>query len=270
MRRKKRRRILGPWVAAVLLLAAAVALLLVNTVFVVRNVQVVGSGSLAAEDVLRVSGIRMGARLGSVDEEYVRECVEDDGRMAFVGLERRLPSRLILTVRQRTKDALILQGGKVLVLDSDGYVVEITDRLPEGSIPYVTGLKPSGYQQGRQLDTADGRVACMKAVIESAKAHGAMPYIAEINLSDTNDLRVITRTGMAVMLGDAQNMDNKIIWMAGAVADLEARGETTGRLDVTSGSKADYLPPEKVEEEVFEGELVREGTEVGSSEAPAS
>ena len=261
---------MGPWVAAVLLLAAALALLLVNVVFVVRQVQVVGGGSIAAEDVLRVSGIRMGARLSAVDAEYVREHVEDDGRLAFVSLERRLPDRLILTVRQRTKDALILQGGKVLVLDSDGYVVEITDRLPEAGIPYVTGLKPSGYQLGRQLDATDGRVACMKAVVEAAKARGATAYISEVNLSDTNDLRVITRTGMTVLLGDSGNMENKMIWMAGALADLEARGETIGRLDVASGSKADYLPPERNEEPEFEGELVREGTEVGISEAPAS
>ena len=261
---------MGPWAAAVLLLAAAVALLLVNVVFVVRQVQVVGGGSIAAEDVLRVSGIRMGARLSAVDGEYVRACVEDDGRLAFVSLERRLPDRLILTVRPRTRDALILQGGKVLVLDSDGYVVQITDRLPEESIPYVTGLKPSGYQLGRRLDATDGRVDCMKAVVEAARARGATAYISEINLSDTNDLRLITRTGMTVLLGDSRNMENKMIWMAGALADLEARGETTGRLDVASGSKADYLPPEKAEEPEFEGELVREGTEVGNLEAPAS
>ena len=270
MRRKKRRRAIGPWVASVLLLTAAVALLLVNVVFVVRDVQVSGSGSIAADDVLRASGIRLGARLGAVDEAHVRECVENDGSLAFVSLQRRLPNHLILTVRQRTRDALLLQGGKVLVLDSDAYVIEITDRLPDGNLPYVTGMKASGYQQGRQLDTTDGRVACLKAVVEAARSQSATAYIAEINLSDTNDLRVITRTGLTVMLGDSGNMDNKMIWMAGAVADLEARGETTGRLDVASGSKADYLPPEKVAEPEIEGELVREGTEVGNQEISGS
>ena len=269
MRRKKRRRSIGPWVASILLLAAAVLFLLWKVVFVVRDVQVVGSGSLSAEDVLRVSGIRLGARLNAVDEEHVRECVESDGRLAFVSLERRLPNRLILTVRQRSRDAVVLQGGKVLVVDSDGYVVEVTDRLPESGIPYVTGLKPSSYQLGRQLDTADGRVACLKAILEAAKARGASAYIAEIDVTRTNNLRVITRTGLTVILGDSGNMENKMTWMAGAVADLEARGETTGRLDVASGNKADYLPPEQKEPE-FEGELVREGTEVGNSETSGS
>ena len=62
-------------------------------------------------------------------------------------------------------------------------------------------------------------------------------------MSDTADLRIVTRTGMTVRLGNFDNMDNKIAWMAGALADLENRGETGGQLDVSSGTKADYMPP---------------------------
>ena len=45
---------------------------------------------------------------------------------------------------------------------------------------------------------------------------------------------------MRVDLGNSENMNNKIIWMAGTLKDLEARGETSGTLDVSSGNKADY------------------------------
>ena len=44
-----------------------------------------------------------------------------------------------------------------------------------------------------------------------------------------------------ISLGDAENMNNKVIWMVGALQDLESRGETLGVLDVSSGSKADFL-----------------------------
>lgn len=242
MRKRGKRRAATPWLAAILLLAAALAVLVSRSVFVVREVQVAGNGAVPAQEVVRMSGIRLGSGMGAVDAARVADGVENDGRLAFVSLERRLPGRMLLTVRERTRDALILQAGKVLVLDTDGYVIEMTDRLPGENIPYVTGLKPSGYIQGRQLDTADGRLACMKTVVEALKAQGATAYASEINVSDVNDLRIITRTGMTVRLGGRENMTNKIIWMAGALADLEARGETGGQLDVASGSKADYRP----------------------------
>lgn len=231
-----------PWLIAVVVVLAALWLLLTNAVFVVRDVQVVGAGEIPESDVRHLSGIRLGSRIFSVDENRVRLDVESDGRVAFVGLSRRLPNRVVLTVRPRTKDAVILQGGKILVLDSDGYVVAVTDRLPDANAVYVTGLRASAYLLGRQLDTVDGRCGCMKVVLEALKARGATAYAAELSVADTANLKLITRTGITVLLGNSENMENKITWMAGALADLEARGETTGQLDVSSATKADYAP----------------------------
>lgn len=241
MRRKKKQ---SPWplLAAIAVLGVALWLLLANVVFVVRGVQVEGAGEIPASDVLRLSGIRLGSPMGRVKVEEVKHDVEGDGRLAFVSLEKRYPSQLLLTVRPRSHDAVMLQGGWTLVLDSDGYVAGIVERIPEGQMPYVSGLRASYYQLGRQLDTADGRVAAMGVILEALKARGAMGYASEISVENLEDLRIISRTGVTVLLGSAENMSDKIAWMAGALADLEARGERGGKLDVVSGTKADYIP----------------------------
>ena len=67
-------------------------------------------------------------------------------------------------------------------------------------------------------------------------------YVSEISVADIADLRIVTRTGLNVALGDAGNIPSKIAWMASAVADLESRGEAAGQLDVASGTRADFLP----------------------------
>ncbi len=248
MRRRKKSPVL-PLIAVAVLLAGALWLLLANAVFVVRDIQIVGAGSVPEADVRHLSGIRLGTRLRSVDAERVRLDVESDGRVAFVGLEKHFPNRVVLTVRPRSLDALVLiaGAGKVLVLDSDAYVAQITDRLPDAVIPYVTGLRTQSYMLGRQLETADGRCASMKAVVEALKANEATAYASEVNVADSADLRIITRKGTTVLLGNAEDMERKIAWMAGALADLEARGENGGTLDVSSGTKADYRPRESAE-----------------------
>ena len=244
MPRKRKRRSVIPWLVLTAAAALAVWLLLANVVFVVRDIQVVGAGSIPEADVRKLSGIQLGRRLSALDEAEVAKCVESDGRLAFVSLERHLPNRVVLAVRPRSRDALVLiaGAGRVLVLDSDGFVVEVTSRLPDAVIPYVSGLRVPNYVLGKQLDTADGRCGCMTAVLEALKANGATAYASEISVADTADLRIITRKGTTVLLGDKSNMDRKIAWMGGALADLEARGENGGRLDVSSGNKADYTP----------------------------
>lgn len=242
MSKKRKKHSIIPWLIAVLILAAALWALLANAVFVVRDVQVVGAGEVPEADVRHLSGIRLGARMSALDEAKIHLDVESDGRVAFVGLERKFPNRVVLTVRPRTMDALIIQAGKILVLDSDAYVVAVADSLPSGQVVYVTGIRASNYALGRQLDLADGRCAAMKAVVEALKQQGATGYVSELNVTNTADLRLISRTGATVLLGDASDMDAKVAWLAGALSDLQARGEGGGTLDVSSGTKADYRP----------------------------
>lgn len=216
-------------------------LLLTNYVFLIRNVQVVGAGDMSEADVVRLSGIPLGGRLNAVDKAALRAKLESTGRLAFVSAEKKYPDTVVLTVRQRSRDAITLQAGKLLVLDSDGYVVSVGDVAPEDGMPYVMGLKFSTYRLGKQIDAPESRLNAMKAVLEALKAHNALGYVSEINLEHLSDIELIARKGIVVSLGDADNMNNKIIWMVGALQDLESRGETLGRLDVSSGSKADFL-----------------------------
>ena len=188
MKKKRRRRSVAPWLVAIAVLAVALWILLANVVFVVRDVTVVGAGEIPEADVRRLSGIHLGTRINAVDEQRVRLDVESDGRLAFVSLEARLPSRVVLTVRPRTLDAIILQAGKILVLDSDGYVVQVAERLPNGNVPYVTGIKAAYYTLGRQLDVSSATKAdyTPPARDESEEAQATPEPTAEAVLDGTS------------------------------------------------------------------------------------
>ncbi len=245
MRRRKAPRRIAPgavFTALIVLaiIAGLVYLALNQWVFVVRNVVVNGSGDIPAEEVIRLSHIPMGGKLGKIDAEQLAHQIESDGRIAFESLEVDYPNTAIINVRKRTHDAITLQGSKILVMDSDGYVISVHDQVPAESAPYVTHLKISAYTIGRQIDAEPDRLAGMKAVTEAVKALGAAPYVSEINVDDPRHLQIISRTGIYVQLGDHTNMENKINWMVGALRDLESRGQTSGVLDVASGTKADF------------------------------
>ena len=215
---------------------------LTNYVFVVRNVEVEGAGNLSPEAVIRASGIRLGTKLNALNDVAIKANVDALGTLAFVELQRRYPVTARLVVRQRTHDAVTLQAGKLLTLDSDGYVVSASETLPEQALPLVTGLRASTFRLGRQLDAAPSRLTAMKAVLEALRAKRAAIYVSEVDVDYPTDIQLITRTGMTVLLGGAENMEKKIVWMVATLQDLERRGETLGRLDVSSGTKADYLP----------------------------
>lgn len=237
---RRRRRALK-WLLAIPVAALAIWLILTHYVFLIRDVEVVGAGDISASDVVRLSGIPLGGRMNALDSTTLRNNLESDGRLAFVSADKRYPNTVVLTVRGRSRDAIILQAGKLLVLDSDGYVVSVGESAPEDGMPYVLGLKATAYRLGRRVDAPETRLRVMKTVLEALKAQNAMDFVSEINLERLSDIELIARKGIVVSLGDSDNMTNKVIWMVGALQDLESRGETLGRLDVSSGSKADFL-----------------------------
>ena len=245
MRRRHRRRSL--WILPlILVLVILTAILLLRFVFVVRSVEVHGeTASLTRESVVRTARMGFGASIFAVDEEDIRRRIDSTGLLKLEEVEVHLPHTVVITVRPRSRDAMLLHMGKIRVLDEDAFVIESLDEVPDMDLIYVSGLHIQNYTTGEQLRADEDQLEAYCAAVQAIKEHAAGVYVSELILSNPGEISIITRTGITVELGNARNMSDKIAWMKSAVADLESRGETGGTLDVRSGTKADYRIPVK-------------------------
>lgn len=228
---------------AAILAAAVLAVVLLKFVFVVRGVEYEGASNLDIDAITRASGVRLGGSIFSVDREKVRQNVDALGEVTLEEVRTRLPSTVVLRVRARDAAGMFLYSGGLVVLDEAGYVMRRVDQVPDEDLVYVTGLHVIQCRAGALLEAEKGQTEGYAAVTQALRQHGAQAYVSELNVEDPEDIRILTRTGVTVKLGGAENMNNKIAWMRTAVADLETRRETGVTLDVQSGTKADILRP---------------------------
>ena len=239
MRRKRRHS--RAWIPLLfLVLLAIAAVVLMRYVFVVRNVELSGNQAASNETVIRAARIGLGASIFNVDEARIREGVNALGTIRLDTVEVRYPDTIILKVSERKRDAMLLHMGEIRLLDEECCLVESVENVPDTDLIYVNGMTVTNMTPGAPLQAKEGQVEAYCAIMQAINANSANPYVSEIELSDVTNLRLITRTGITVELGDMQNMQNKIAWMKSAVADLDQRGEGGGTLDVRSGNKADY------------------------------
>lgn len=227
-------------VLAFLLLAGAVWLFLDRSVFVIRDVEVACDGEADAQSVIRTSGVELGARMRALDADKVARAVESTGQYAFVSVERSYPSTVLLTVRVRVPAAMAETGGLVVLMDENGYVISATPEAPDADAVYVTGLDVGSYAVGKQVSADRDKLSAMARVIGALNDADAKGYVSELNVADVNGLYIYSRTGICVDLGDESDMGDKAVLMKYVLQDLESRGETSGRLDVSSGDKADF------------------------------
>ncbi len=230
----------GFFVLAFLLLAAAVWMFLDRSVFVIRNVEVVSDQTVDEQDVIRISGVEMGTRMRALDPDKIARGIESTGAYAFVSAEKKYPSSVRLTVRKRVPAAMAEVGGLVVLMDADGCVISATPEAPDADAVYVTGIDIGAYIVGQLVDADADRIEAMREVIAALEKGDANAYVSELNVSDVNELYIYSRTGIYVALGNDGEMDKKIVLMKYVLQDLESRGETSGRLDVSSGDKADF------------------------------
>lgn len=236
-RGKNRKYILA--LAILLVLVGACAILL-RYVFVVRNVIVQGDVDASDEEITRIASIQFGSSIFSVDPQSIENNVNATGLWRLDQVRLRYPDTVELTVGKRDRSAMLLHMGKIQVLDEQGYLVESLSEVPATDLIYISGLNVMQCRTGEQLRTDSGQIEAYCALMQALNAQGAAMYASEINLSDPQDIRLITRNGITVLFGDAEEMMDKVAWMKSAVADLESRGEGGGTLDVRSATKADY------------------------------
>lgn len=220
--------------------ALAVFLFLDFNVLVVKNVVVETDAQADEQTIIRSSGIRMGGKMRKLDTERLRREIERSGEWKCVSIEKDWPSTVVMTVVKRECAAFTEVNGNIALLDREGNVISVGQSVPEGMFLYVTGLSPRDAIPGMQLGSETVRLQAMTAVYDALAAQNAMEYVSELNVENRNSLYLYSRTGVLVSLGDSENMEAKIVWMKYALADLESRGETAGRLDVSSGTQADY------------------------------
>ena len=243
---KKKRGSPGTGLLVILIMTVlsvlAVYFVLNELVFVVRRVEVTGAGSFAAEDVIRLAQVPIGKPLRSVDAEKIRRAVESSGQLGFDGVTVRRPDTVVLSVHERALAALVQNAGSVIGVDRDGIILGPYTESDYRDLIFISGLSMQRFTKGSALDVDAETLRAIRETLVALETTGAGPLISELNAADIHQLTLYSRTGIQVNLGEAENLERKLQWTKSALVDLESRGETEGKLDVSSGNKADYKP----------------------------
>lgn len=243
MRHRRKKKNIAPVIIALLVLVLLCAILL-HFVFIVRNVDVTGNpGALSSEAVIRAAKVQFGASVFRVDTDAIAANIGATGTLRAEDVSIDYPDTVNIAVTPRNRVAMAIHLGQIRILDEQGVLIESLSDVPADDLIYISGLRVQGCTTGAQIQAEGAQVSAYCDVMQALLANSAQGYVSEINLDNPADIRLITRNGVTVEMGDSANSQDKIAWMKGAVMDLENRGQGGGTLDVRSGTKADYRAP---------------------------
>lgn len=147
------------------------------------------------------------------------------------------PDRLEVLVTERSPSFLTKFEGEYLLVDNEGYVLEVFSEEKKPLYPIVEGLDLNGYKMGGSLRTQGSREPlelAIKICSLMEQAQFLEGYIDIIDLSDPEGIWMYASPSLAVKLGDSSDIAMKLSILKG-IFQSGYNGDSNGVIDFTSG-----------------------------------
>lgn len=237
------------WISRVAAFAVAVVIVFVvfGQVFSIRGIEVQGNHYCSKEEVIASSGIQLGDSIFSVRQDEVRQRVNSNRYLDFVGVWRNyFPASVIITVTEHAPRAKMHWMGMLVLIGDNGVVLEQTSQIDlEVHVPEIVGMQVNQVSLGKPVDYAvAGQGDAVEALITAIDTQGLFDQIEQINVTQPDSLSLMTTSGMQILLGGVDRLDEKIALARDTLPRIASYGGYEGAtLNITNPDSADYRKP---------------------------
>ena len=219
------------------LLVVSIALIVLQTVvFRLKTVYVIGNDAISSEHIAALSGLVRGENIFSVSEDKVRENLKADHWLILDHVYKQYPGEVYLFVDEREIVATMQWLGIQYTMDIDGMVLEeYVDMDYPGKVPTVYGFGVTNATVGEYLTVrSKEQLTAYSSIVSELTIQRYEDQVVSINVSDTDQLSLLTKTDITVQLGNSDYMRAKVGAMRTDIVYLQQLGEASGVLDVST------------------------------------
>lgn len=168
----------------------------------VRDIQVVGTDRVPAEEIRASLQSLAGTPLALVTDADVHAALQDFTLLQSFETETIPPSTMIVTIREREPVLAVERGDELLLADAAGVVIETVakDEAPEG-LPLGDGLGG---------DLTSDRFRAAATVIRQLPAE-LRETVRSVTAASPNAVELVLADGTEVMWGDTSEISRKVL-----------------------------------------------------------
>jgi cell division septal protein FtsQ len=178
--------------------------------YIVKEIHVEGATLLGPDAVLELGGLEPGRPILDYSIRRARRDMMKNPMIRAATVVRQLPNTLIVRVVERIPIAQLSAGGKLFLVDADGFL--LTESDSPDTLPHIEGvyIKIKDPQPGTQIE--NDKIAAGLQVLRLCQA-SSIPSLMPVELVDVHNLRNIqlrakvgpkTPKGTVFFLGDGQ------------------------------------------------------------------
>ena len=193
------------------------------------KVMVEGAHYLTQDEVLKTANLTLGDGMFKVDLEDLNQKLKKLSWVDQVFVERRLPSSILISIRER-KPVALLDNGDLYGVDKDGRILKPSDALINQDLPLISGVSFNADVVGTTL-TAQVLKPALDFFSFMTEKDGVLAHdVSEVNLSEPESLKVTFINGTQVTF-NTKVSDTDLKRMALVLGDLNEKGKKASTMD---------------------------------------
>lgn len=227
-----------------LLLIAAGALVALYFAAQTEIITVEGNERFSETEIINLSGLYTGRNLYLYDLGEAKRAIERDPYIECRAIRRVFPHELHIEIAERHELlAIASSGGIYTVTDAQGFVLDVGKRADITGLIPVYGFGSMGFTTGTSIisDRTKLRPWTLMQIVSAVGERAER--IASIDLSNSASIKIVTKEGAAVMLGDSVMIPEKIEYMFNALRKADAASLPGAVIYINSNGTADLAYP---------------------------
>ncbi len=258
---KKRRRAKRRLIVLLVMVGLAVILLflLYAPIFNIKAIEVEGSTNYSTEIITQASGIKIGEngfRLIRLKPEAILELrlldsEERISRLPYVKtctVKLKFPDRVTVNITEREPAAYLVYFDNYLVVDDQGFVLEVQNEKPGGLLKEIKGINFTKYSIGGQLEASD--ISLIRTGVTILNTIKTSDELTNLKLFDILDWVDMVNSSSAMM-----SLDKRVIVRFDPQDELQytidftkeiffkkISSKETGRLEFSAGQNPSFIP----------------------------
>lgn len=229
------------WLGIIGLIIAVGIFLFTTPLFNVTEIEVKGNSIVNSEEIKSLSQIKLNENIFKNIKAVIEENIKCNPYIEDVEIKRVLPNKIQITVQERTAKFMVKLLDKYAYINSQGYILEITEKTKE--IPIIEGMSTPEEEMiiGKRLNSEDlSRLETVLKIVSSCEENEISKYITSINVQNPSEyIMVFAEKGITVHLGNSTNIDTKILYVK---AILQAEDGNEGDIFVNGDLNNGFQP----------------------------
>ena len=205
--------------------------------FIINEVNVLGNELKSYEDVYNKVQFVSGENIFLVDFTKLKNDISKISYIKDVKIRKIIPNKVEVSFSERTPYVMVKKDNEFIILDQDGYVIEIDLVDNVYDIPLVSGLITDYELSGDQISSIDAQK--LKNIVFLIKSLDNVNFeykINDINYSTIDGISFkVDGTNLSVKFGDLDKneVNDKLVYL-NQIIKKSIEQDLSGTIDVTS------------------------------------